>query len=143
MSAGAAREREFARKDPKGVEFVGLKEAAGVWDRVRRRLRAELGEDIFKSWFARVDLEEMNTGVVRLSVPTVFLKGWIKSHYGDRLLALWREEDDSVRRIDIMRRTALRVVTEEPPSALGGRPPRRRSRSPSATAPPARRSTSG
>ncbi len=46
-------------------------------------------------------------------VPTVFLKGWIKSHYGDRLLALWREEDESVRRVDVMRRTALRVVAED------------------------------
>ena len=53
---------------------------------MRRRLRAELGEDVFSSWFARVDLEGLSAGVVRLSVPTVFLKGWIKSHYGDKLL---------------------------------------------------------
>jgi chromosomal replication initiator protein len=81
---------------------------------VRRRLRAELGEDVFNSWFARVDLESLTTGVVRLSVPTVFLKGWIKSHYGDRLLALWRHEESSVRRIDVVRRTALRIVADEP-----------------------------
>ncbi len=122
MSAGAASEREFARKDPNRIEDADLREAAGIWDRVRRRLRAELGEDVFSSWFARVDLEGLSAGVVRLSVPTVFLKGWIKSHYGDRLLALWREEDESVRRIDVMRRTALRVVAEEPPSPMVGKP---------------------
>ena len=27
------------------------------WSRVKKRLRAELGEDVFSSWFARVDLE--------------------------------------------------------------------------------------
>jgi chromosomal replication initiator protein len=77
-------------------------------------LRAELGEDVFGSWFARVDFEGSAGGVVRLSVPTVFLKGWIKSHYGERLLALWRQEDDNVRRVDVVRRTALRVIADEP-----------------------------
>jgi chromosomal replication initiator protein len=113
MSAGAARGREAARKNPEGMEAAGQRDAAGMWDRVRSRLRAELGEDIFSSWFARVDLEEMNAGVVRLSVPTVFLKGWIKSHYGERILSLWRQEDKEVRRIDVVRRTALRVVPED------------------------------
>lgn len=122
MSAGAASERGTSRKDSGGTDSTGGREAPARWDRVRSRLRAELGEDVFSSWFARVDLEGLTAGVVRLSVPTVFLKGWIKSHYGDRLLALWREEDESVRRIDVLRRTALRIVPEEVPPLPIGRP---------------------
>jgi chromosomal replication initiator protein len=124
MSAGAASERESPRREPRATQTTtGGREPPAIWDRVRRRLRAELGEDVFSSWFARVDLEGLSGGVVRLSVPTVFLKGWIKSHYGDKLLALWREEDDSVRRVDVLRRTALRVVTEEPAvAAAPGKP---------------------
>src|SRR5882724_7951924 len=123
MSAGAASERETHRRESKGQETPSGREAAAIWDRVRRRLRVELGEDVFSSWFARVDLEGLSAGVVRLSVPTVFLKGWIKSHYGDKLLGLWREEDESIRRIDVLRRTALRVVAEEPaPVPVAGRP---------------------
>jgi chromosomal replication initiator protein len=118
MSAGLASERGIPRKDAKEFETIGGREAAQIWDRLRRRLRAELGEDVFTSWFARVDLEGLSGGVVRLSVPTVFLKGWIKSHYGDRLLALWREEDESVRRVDVLRRTALRIVPEAVTPAL-------------------------
>jgi chromosomal replication initiator protein len=76
-------------------------------------MRAELGEEVFSSWFARVDLESASAGVVRLSVPTVFLKSWIKSHYGERLLTLWRQEDPAVRRVDVVRRTALRIVAED------------------------------
>jgi chromosomal replication initiator protein len=98
-----------------GGDFGGnVREAGSIWDRVRRRLRAELGEDVFSSWFARVELEGASGGVVRLSVPTIFLKGWIKSHYGERLLTLWRQEDESVRRVDVARRTALRIVADEP-----------------------------
>src|SRR5882724_6698979 len=123
MSAGAASERETHRRESKGQETPSGREAAAIWDRVRRRLRVELGEDVFSSWFARVDLEGLSAGVVRLSVPTVFLKGWIKSHYGDKLLGLWREEDESIRRIDVLRRTALRVVPEEAaPAPVAGKP---------------------
>ena len=44
------------------------------WLRVKERLRAEVGDDIYSSWFARMDLETTEDGAVRLSVPTRFLK---------------------------------------------------------------------
>src|SRR5438045_1623108 len=53
MSAGAASERETHRREPKGQETPSGREAAAIWDRVRRRLRAEVGEDVLRSWFAR------------------------------------------------------------------------------------------
>lgn len=79
-----------------------------AWARVRGRLRAELGEDVFSSWFARIDFEGADAGIVHLSVPTRFLKQWIQSHYGDRLLEIWRECSDAVRRVDIAVRSAVR-----------------------------------
>ncbi|MEZ5787670.1 MAG: chromosomal replication initiator protein DnaA [Xanthobacteraceae bacterium] len=77
------------------------------WSRVRARLRAEVGEDIFSSWFARMDFEGVASETVHLSVPTRFLKSWIQSHYHDRVLACWREESVAVRRIDLTVRTGL------------------------------------
>ena len=66
-------------------------EAASVrderWSRVCRRLRAELGEEVFTSWFARLELDGILDETAHLSVPTRFLKSWIQSHYTDRLLA--------------------------------------------------------
>lgn len=122
MSASAARERQRSAKSDGDFDTGSAKDAAALWDRVRRRLQAELGEDVFSSWFARVDLEGMSGGVVRLSVPTIFLKGWIKSHYGDRLLALWRQEDENVRRVDLTRRSALRHFSDEPAAQPRERP---------------------
>lgn len=55
------------------------------WDRVSQRLRAELGEDLFSSWFARVEPEELIDGRLAVSVPTRFLKNWIETHYLPRL----------------------------------------------------------
>src|SRR5690242_13202165 len=44
------------------------------WSRVKGRLRAEVGEDIFSSWFARMELENIEADTAHLSVPTRFLK---------------------------------------------------------------------
>ena len=80
------------------------------WDRVRARLKAELGEDVYTSWFARVELHDVDHGIVRLSVPTRFLKSWIAGHYRDRVLALWQDELESIRTVDIAVRSAARVA---------------------------------
>jgi len=121
MSAGAARDHG-AGKGRRDSESTTPRETTAMWERVRGTLRGGLGEDVFISWFARVDLEGVSGGVVRLSVPTVFLKGWITSHYGERLLALWKKEDESIRRVDVVRRTALRVVADEAVRPAPARP---------------------
>ncbi|MGD9924988.1 MAG: chromosomal replication initiator protein DnaA [Pseudorhodoplanes sp.] len=76
------------------------------WSRVKGRLKAEVGEDIFSSWFARMDLECVEKDTARLSVPTRFLKSWIQSHYSDRVLRCWQAEERCVQRIELTVRTA-------------------------------------
>jgi chromosomal replication initiator protein len=56
-----------------------------LWERVRRKLRAELGDDVVASWFGSLELAGIEGGVARLSVPTRFLKSWIDTHYAERL----------------------------------------------------------
>jgi chromosomal replication initiator protein len=77
-----------------------------AWQRIRARLRAELGEDVFNSWFARIELAEWRDGVISLSVPTRFLKSWISAHYRDRLVRLFKESDCGVDDIALVVRTA-------------------------------------
>jgi chromosomal replication initiator protein len=55
------------------------------WQRIVARLRAEFGEDLYSSWFARLEFEELSNNRLVLSVPTRFLRNWIESHYIDRL----------------------------------------------------------
>ncbi|MDZ4791095.1 MAG: chromosomal replication initiator protein DnaA [Hyphomicrobiales bacterium] len=62
------------------------------WRRVQSRLRAELGEDVFTSWFGRVELDAYDGRIVQVSVPTKFLRNWLQSHYSERLLACCNEE---------------------------------------------------
>src|SRR5688572_10270287 len=77
------------------------------WTRVKGRLRAEVGEEIFLSWFARMELERVQDSVAHLTVPTRFLKSWIQSHYVDRVLACWQQEQAEVQKIDVAVRSAV------------------------------------
>ncbi len=103
-----------------------VQEATGSehWNRVKKRLRAELGDDVFTSWFARVDLEEHNDGTVRLSVPTRFLKQWIQSHYNERLMGLWKGECENVHKIELTVRGAMRPRQVSTPAAASISPPK-------------------
>ncbi|PSC03928.1 chromosomal replication initiator protein DnaA [Alsobacter soli] len=86
-----------------------------AWDRVRRRLRAELGEDVFSSWFGRLDLVEIVDGVAQLSVPTRFLKSWIQAHYLDRVRTLVTTECEGVAQINLFVRSAQRPAARPAP----------------------------
>ena len=80
------------------------------WSRVKGRLRSSVGEDVYTSWFARMDLEGVQEESVHLSVPTRFLKSWIQAHYADRVLSCWQAEMPEVHRIDLTVRTAMRCA---------------------------------
>ncbi len=104
--------------------------AGAVWERVRRRLRAELGEDVFSSWFKSIEIDHVDGSAIRLSVPTRFLKSWIENHYKDRILARWEEEAGRAVQIEMTVRSATlrQVIRPKPaedaraPVASAGRP---------------------
>ncbi len=77
------------------------------WARVRTRLRAEVGDEIYTSWFARMDLETIEGETVKLSVPTRFLKSWIGSHYTEKVMSCWQAEQPAISRVEITVRSAV------------------------------------
>jgi chromosomal replication initiator protein len=81
------------------------------WQRVKEQLRSELGEDVFSSWFGRMEIESADQGAIRLSVPTRFLRNWIQAHYSERVLARWQVEDATVTRLELsVRSAAIRPI---------------------------------
>ena len=67
---------------------TGKSEAGKHWDRVVTRLRAELGEELYASWFARMKPEEIAGSTLIVSLPTRFLQNWVRTHYYARLLKI-------------------------------------------------------
>jgi chromosomal replication initiator protein len=84
------------------------------WNRVKDRLRFELGEDIFSSWFIRMEFESIDKEAVRLSVPTRFLRKWVQSHYADRVLAQWQVEEATITRLELSVRSSTIVPAPKP-----------------------------
>src|ERR1700688_2668178 len=76
--------------------------STGDWGRVLGRLRKEVGETAYRSWFRSMTVERIAGGEGVISVPTRFLRNWVATHYADRLLALWRDENQAVRRISFV-----------------------------------------
>ena len=93
------------------------------WSRVKGRLRSSVGEDVYSSWFARMDLESVQDESVHLSVPTRFLKSWIQTHYSDKVLSCWQAELPEVNRVDLTVRSPVRcaVPAKEAPAPVESR----------------------
>jgi chromosomal replication initiator protein len=79
-----------------------------IFERVKAQLKAQLGSEVFSSWFACIKLAESSKSVVRLSVPTAFLRSWINGHYLDLIAELWRKEDGDVLKVEIVVRTTTK-----------------------------------
>ena len=90
----------------------------GDWNRVLGRMRREVGETAYRSWFGSMTVERVAGGEGVIAVPTRFLRDWVTTHYADRLLALWRSENQAVRRIsfivDPRHAHGERVLSREP-----------------------------
>ncbi|HEX6977799.1 MAG TPA: chromosomal replication initiator protein DnaA [Alphaproteobacteria bacterium] len=87
------------------------------WARIRGKLKAEFGEAAFKSWLKPLTLVSIDRGEIKIAVPTRFMRDWVRSHYADRIRALWSMENRAVRSVEI-------VVQASPPRAepsAGGR----------------------
>ncbi len=78
------------------------------FERIRAQLKARLGTEVYSSWFGRMKLAEASKGIVRMSVPTAFLRSWINGHYLDQIVELWKEEDPDVIKVEVIVRTATR-----------------------------------
>lgn len=102
---GVATAAEASGAQPVMPGFEGTDMQSGVaaqWTQVQDKLRNTLGEARFKSWFGQVHLIGVGDGAVSYAVPTSFARDYIQREFGDQLLALWRLEDASVRKITLI-----------------------------------------
>ncbi len=93
------------------------------WERVRARLRMEVGDAAFNSWLKPLNVDRCEAGGLTLSAPTRFMRDWVQSHYGDRIRAAWQSEDGTVVDVDIVVRgpaaKARREQARERPAGAG------------------------
>ena len=84
--------------DKKKSNSVDIKKK---WDITLSILRAELGEATFRSWFRHIEFGELIKNDLILYVPTKFMKDWIHTHYGDRILSILKNNAAPVKNVII------------------------------------------
>ena len=82
-----------------------------AWRRCCDRLRAEVGDAVFNSWFGSLTLESVGSGQARLSVPTRFLKSWIVTHYAGHVASALNAEVGPVGQILISVRSSTSLAS--------------------------------
>jgi chromosomal replication initiator protein len=82
-----------------------------AWRRCCDRLRAEVGDAVFNSWFGSLTLESVGAGQARLSVPTRFLKSWIVTHYSGHVASALNAEVGPVGQIVISVRSSAPIAS--------------------------------
>lgn len=80
-------------------------ELSDKWSRISRKLHAELGEDLFSSWFKRMEPEYKRGDNLVVSVPTAFLRKWIDTHYASTLLRVCQSELAQLEGVEVVVRT--------------------------------------
>jgi len=86
------------------------------WDRVKGRLRDEVGDSAYRSWLRPITVHGISDGAVRLALPTRFMRDWVATHYAERIRTLWGAENPEIRNVEI-------VVEPARPAAAGATPP--------------------
>ena len=74
---------------------------ATQWARIRGRLQADVGDVEYRSWLKQMTLAGVDGDEVTVHLPTRFLRDWVRSHYGERISALWQQENPSIQRVEI------------------------------------------
>ena len=82
-------------------ENVGTTQLNLQWARILGRLQVEVGDVEYRTWLRQITLAGIDGDEVSVTLPTRFLRDWIRRTYNDRLNALWQAENPTVRRVDI------------------------------------------
>ncbi len=91
-------ERGAAAAAPSGDNEAEL---SAKWVRIRTKLQSEVGDVEYRTWLKQMVLAGVEDGEVTVLLPTRFLRDWVRSHYGDRILKLWQAEEAAVRGVSI------------------------------------------
>jgi chromosomal replication initiator protein len=85
-----------------GTSLAPSQEIMGLWKRVHGDMRQEFGEAIFRSWLKPLTLQAYYHGTMEVSVPTRFMRDWIQTHYGERILAMCTQANEDIKRLQIV-----------------------------------------
>ena len=104
----------------------GPDELRAQWTRVRARLQQEVGDVEFRTWLRHSALGTVDGDEVTILLPTRFQRDWVRSHFADKLNAIWQAENRRIRRVDLRVGGSAPSETVEPEEPAAPRVPESR-----------------
>lgn len=86
-------------------------------DTVKGILRSTISETDFRSWINPLQLVSADKSALTLAAPTRFVRDWVRTHYADRLLKLWAQQNTPALRIEIIIARAPQDASVTPPAS--------------------------
>ncbi len=70
------------------------------WELIQEDFKIKFGSDVFESWLKKMELKEINTDNLLISVPTRFIRDWITSRYLDNVIQVIKSHNKHINRIE-------------------------------------------
>ncbi len=94
--------KQLSHADSQNFNEGAIATNISQWKDVSRDLSLHYGEDLYKSWFSKINFLEKQGSEVILSAPSNFVRDWIKSNYFDVICKLWSHHDSDVKTVEII-----------------------------------------
>ena len=72
-----------------------------IWSSIKLQLKDIYGEAEYSNWIKLLTFSKVEKEIIIFHAPTKFMCDWILSHYGKKILSLWREKSISIKDISV------------------------------------------
>ena len=72
-----------------------------IWSSIKLQLKDTYGEAEYSNWLKLLTFNKVEKEIIIFYAPTKFMCDWILSHYGKKILSLWREKSISIKDISV------------------------------------------
>ena len=70
------------------------------WELIQEDFKIKFGRDVFESWLKKMELIEIKSDHLLISVPTRFIRDWITSRYLDNVIQVIKSHNKNIQRIE-------------------------------------------
>ena len=72
-----------------------------TWDKVKNRLRKELGDTLYRSWLKPLKLKNINKNTIIFSAETSLVRDRVERQYTDRIISIWSSESPGIDNVEV------------------------------------------
>ena len=73
-----------------------------IWSSIKLQLKDIYGEAEYSNWLKLLTFNKVEKEIIIFHAPTKFMCDWILTHYGKKILSLWREKNKLIKDISVM-----------------------------------------